>query len=877
MPPGLGGQGQPIPPVYYNTATFSPYGAGVGRGVSYASAPSLVAQGVPTFARGGEVMGYDDGGDVSDGTQVASADYTGDQGQGGYTPTPEDASYRIAGIPMGGMGGMGGSRMGGMGMRGPGMRMPRPSARSAGGMQGGFADPEGTPLYTPDGQPLNRPPNVPSDFPQINDGYGNPSYGLTAAVSSVLHFFGSALGLGPQQQGGPLPNDPMIQTNRRDFANKVPAAGVAGPAEQLFNDVDPTGHLNRELRVIGGLESVYKWHLANGDPEGAVRSAASIVMYLNSVTAEYGGKAVQSYQNGDLQGAIDNIHAASENTPNGITIEGKINPDTGNTILAKQMDLNGKTKWQGEISAPMLLAIATKIKDGSMYYNQLEEMSSRYDPQTAAMIKEKQKEQRENASAEAENQQLMQMFPQHRRQQGPLPDQPGQPKIQPIAAPAGGGGGGGDAQTAAAPTPAPVTASSEGPQPTASPIPTEQPAPTQPGATTAAPITGEHPSAPTADASGSATPRTMPTLRARGTTSPIDQVGAAPPAELPINRAGIEQEVRSKYYDKDNELLPTDDEPQQPDISNPNLTPQGRNRLITTYINQHKDWENRQKDAFKSDLSARLGDETEGARAKAANLTKIWEATKLGAAEKARELAATRTQQREIDGKLLQDSLNRGHEDRVRQETATVAAEKPIAWTDAYKEDIASGTKQSVREAAKDAVYGTKNKAGTEVTPSIVEDDPDRAANSGKLWVPKADQGTVSQAVGDIYRFSQGKIDMPDAARMAQTMLSSSYYAQPFTATYDSTDKRVHVSITDGQNVHTFVMSDGTYRDMDKLAHNIRAADMSRQVQKLHTEAQGIRGRELGRKTFEERLKQADQPRGIPMPDDSIGITGPEQ
>lgn len=740
-PPGLpmGGQGQqPIPPVYYNPATFSPYGAGVGRGVSYASAPTLVAQAAPTYSKGGEVMAFDDGGDVGSG----DVDYGGAPApiDASFDAPIEDASYGggylppRAGIPMGGM------RSFGMGMRMGARRPPMSMGRMPQGQGEGMFAPDMTPTYTPQGYSVadmrswaeggpgsDRPIGAPPDFPQYTDGQGNPSYGSTSAISSVLHFFGNALGLGGQDKGV-LPNDPMIQTNRRDFANKVGAYGVGPAAEKLFNDIAPPGSLNRDLRVIGGLEAVYKWHLANGDPDGAVRSAASIVMYLDTVVAQYGKSAVQNIQNGNLQAGIDDITKADANTPTGQKVSGRVNPATGNTVIAEQRNMRGDLIWKGEISAPMLLAVAGRIANGQMFYDQLEGLAARYDPHTAAMLKQKQ----EQASDMARSQAIIQSFnkrygipggPGQGQAQGapkivPVGDQGAAPQAQPAVATTGMSGPGSPSLTAGsegAPGGAPGGAPLVG-------IPHSQSAP---NARTGAPAPAGPGTPASPDASGqaqAAQPASYqpPTYHPRwggayhGDITPAErtanlQAEAPPPADQTVNEPAIEAQVADKYKTAGGYFKPTQDMPRPEDygLNDPRLTKDGYNKAVAQFQGDMKNWERRQDEAYRDERTAKLGQAHIDVQARNQNINRQWEATKIAAADKSKTLAQARAQahtdevqrknqahQEFMDNVNKQSTIaNKAEEPRTDQEINSILRINPDTGTQGI-----SGKFQSVPE-----------------------------------------------------------------------------------------------------------------------------------------------------------------------------------
>ena len=258
QPPGLGGQGQSIPPFYYNPATYSQAGAPVGKGFTQNSAATYSAAPVPTYSRGGVVMGYDDGGDVDD-TQATSP-----------VPTPTMDSSPPADTSQADMPAPAAQDVSMMrpSLRMPAPRAPHPSLSAGGGRGKAGAGASGvSPAYADENDPntwnvpVAKPSNAPPEAPQIMDNQGNLSSGVTGAIAAGLHGLAQFLQMGPWQQG--VPNQQTAQ-NRRDFTTGV---GAAPPqkVEQVENTIDPDMALGQSQRLLGAMEAVYKWHLLNSD------------------------------------------------------------------------------------------------------------------------------------------------------------------------------------------------------------------------------------------------------------------------------------------------------------------------------------------------------------------------------------------------------------------------------------------------------------------------------------------------------------------------------------------------------------------------------------------------------------------------------------
>ena len=109
-PPALAGGQNPIPPYYFNPATYAPAGAPVGKGVSMTSAPTYVAGAIPSLPMtlGGVVTRYADGGGVdADEAELQNASYQADMEDSGdrddaATPTAAPAPILSDNPPPGG-------------------------------------------------------------------------------------------------------------------------------------------------------------------------------------------------------------------------------------------------------------------------------------------------------------------------------------------------------------------------------------------------------------------------------------------------------------------------------------------------------------------------------------------------------------------------------------------------------------------------------------------------------------------------------------------------------------------------------------------------------------------------------------------------------
>lgn len=409
-PPGLpmGGQGQqPIPPVYYNRATYSPYGAGVGRGVSYASAPTLVGQGIPTYQKGGDIHALEQPGAGLGGLSQASQDDTemDPQTLAYYAPQPTTGSSADMPAPdtqeVAALTALS-PRMPG----GGGMMMPRPRMSMGALKPPSYgASPTGIDLSPSWFQPVHvgeeeipsdvwpKPDGAPDAAPMIMDRDGNPSPGLTEAIGSGLRWIAQTLGLGRYQTPQGITTDPGQQAARRDFVNGVGAASNKTMGE-MMDTIDPSKSLNRELRVGAAIEAAYK-HAKVTNPDQAARLGASMAMWVKQIISDYGDEAARRYYSGDMQGTIDAIKAGSEFLPNGMHLDGEIDKDGNISVSGKK--LNGVELWKMTQGPEAILGVILGMKDGSLAWQEMERMAGKYDPDVKADLDAQQQQARDAA------------------------------------------------------------------------------------------------------------------------------------------------------------------------------------------------------------------------------------------------------------------------------------------------------------------------------------------------------------------------------------------------------------------------------------------------------------------------------------------------
>jgi hypothetical protein len=423
-PPGLPGSTQQIPPYYYNPATYAPSGAPVGKGISATSIPTYVAAPVPTYQQGGMVMRYQEGADVE------QADTTGGEDAGDI----QEASVRMPSL---GGGGGGGGRM----LQPRMMRPPIQRASSLGGVRGGGGAAGGAGWYNPSqDNPVTyqRPDDAPPEAPMIYDDQSNLSPAITGAIGAGLHLLGQVLKIGPFQQAGGPPDQQALQ-ERQAMASRAGTQGMTEKVEAVKNNINP--YLSNGERALGeaqanlaALEAVYKWDLINVGPQKAQEDAAAFMMYAHQMVAENADQVIKSYYKGDTQAMLDAMHKANDYMLTGNNLFGRVSDDGKTFHLENYNGDNSKLNWMVDIAPKVVAYAALQLRDGGLYWNQLEQLADKFDPVTHA-INQRNLEQQSQREIEQANQAV-------NPQGGPPNQQPPQTTpipFRPPMSPVGGG------------------------------------------------------------------------------------------------------------------------------------------------------------------------------------------------------------------------------------------------------------------------------------------------------------------------------------------------------------------------------------------------------------------------------------------------------
>ena len=227
---------------------------------------------------------------------------------------------------------------------------------------GGFTDADGNPIEQGDGGADETSPMA------LLSGLGD-------TIGGGLKYLQSKFSLGQSSSG--IPSDPSFLGNVQRLLGGEGAASKEDYAA-VTKAVDPDGKLTEGLRNAAGLNAVYKYYLAKGDPDTASKTAAALLMHMRSLAAEYGDRAVGYLQKGKTQDAINELTKGYEQVPDGNTVEGKANND--GTVNVTQKDAQGQPVAHFRATPQQLFAAATGLSNGTEYWKTLIQAAGKKDP-----------------------------------------------------------------------------------------------------------------------------------------------------------------------------------------------------------------------------------------------------------------------------------------------------------------------------------------------------------------------------------------------------------------------------------------------------------------------------------------------------------------
>jgi hypothetical protein len=152
-------------------------------------------------------------------------------------------------------------------------------------------------------------------------------------------------------------------------------SNAASPADVRAVDqtIDPQGTLNPAARAIARMNAGYEYYLQKGEPDKALKYAASMVLYARTHSMMAGRLAQAALKAGDVQGAAGVIVEAHNQLPDGKAL--KVDGADAQGASYSVFDADGQVTEKGKASLDQLMHLATGMRDGSVWLQQMGELT----------------------------------------------------------------------------------------------------------------------------------------------------------------------------------------------------------------------------------------------------------------------------------------------------------------------------------------------------------------------------------------------------------------------------------------------------------------------------------------------------------------------
>ncbi|WP_020095743.1 transglycosylase SLT domain-containing protein [Methylobacterium sp. 285MFTsu5.1] len=176
----------------------------------------------------------------------------------------------------------------------------------------------------------------------------------------------------------------MLGVNRAALPGEVPQTtgslrqltrNAATPAEvaEVDRTVDPRGEMNDAARAVARLNAGYDYYLKKGEPEKALKYAASMVLYARSHSMMAGQMAQEALRHGNVRGAAQAITEAHNQLPDGSALQVQ-SVDRGGVSYAV-VDTDGNLTSEGRANLDEMMHLATGMSNGSVWLQQMGELT----------------------------------------------------------------------------------------------------------------------------------------------------------------------------------------------------------------------------------------------------------------------------------------------------------------------------------------------------------------------------------------------------------------------------------------------------------------------------------------------------------------------
>lgn len=128
--------------------------------------------------------------------------------------------------------------------------------------------------------------------------------------------------------------------------------------------IDPKGDLDDQMGNIAYMNGLYNFYLSHGDLLKANQASATLIMTLNRMSSEYGGRALDAIKAGKYADAAQLLKKGYGFIPNGYDVNVQ-----GNNVT--MTDPQGNIVHQGAFSPQQLFDVATGMKSSKIFWGQM--------------------------------------------------------------------------------------------------------------------------------------------------------------------------------------------------------------------------------------------------------------------------------------------------------------------------------------------------------------------------------------------------------------------------------------------------------------------------------------------------------------------------
>lgn len=165
---------------------------------------------------------------------------------------------------------------------------------------------------------------------------------------------------------------PEAEEERMDIVNNTGGLSL-DEYKQLIATIDPNDSIPAYLKSAAVLASTHRYFMENGQPEKAQRIAKGILILNKQMTQTLGALAQNAMEEGDVNAAAELVSNAGNQFPTGHQF--RIAPDENGNMTYTVMQ-NGKPTATGALTADQLWELTGKVKDGSLYIEEMGRLAS---------------------------------------------------------------------------------------------------------------------------------------------------------------------------------------------------------------------------------------------------------------------------------------------------------------------------------------------------------------------------------------------------------------------------------------------------------------------------------------------------------------------